>query len=174
VRSSIASALLFVVVIATLGSGWGKAAKPLRPGGKIGAMRLVRGVTYEADQKIFEFCDPVILKPGRYARSCLVPRARRLFIGYGNFEPTLKALNRDFMGQWSLWVDGHPVNLRAFGTSDRTLVAFPAAGGKDVILREWKVILVGATPGKHTLRYRSRIASFGTTDATWTFVVARR
>jgi len=61
--------------------------------------------------------------------------------------------------------------LKAFGTSDRTLVAFPAAGGKDVVLREWDLMLEHAEAGRHTLRYRSR-SSTGSTDATWIFTVA--
>jgi hypothetical protein len=55
--------------------------------------------------------------------------------------------------------------VRTFG------VRFPAAGGKQVILREWSVIVIGVTPGKHVLRYRSESRSLGTTDATWTFTV---
>ena len=73
--------------------------------------------------------------------------------------------------KWDLWLDGRPVNLSLFGTSDRTLHYFPAAGGKNVILREWSVIVIGVTPGRHVIRYRSRTRSLGTTDATWTFTV---
>jgi hypothetical protein len=43
-----------------------------------------------------------------------------------------------------------------------------------VILREWRVILVGATPGTHAVRYRIRSARGPTTDAGWTFTVAKR
>ena len=32
------------------------------------------------------------------------------------------------------WLDGRPIDLRSFGTSDRTLVAFPPADLKDVTL----------------------------------------
>jgi hypothetical protein len=51
--------------------------------------------------------------------------------------------------KWDLWLDGRHVSLPRFGTSERTLYYFPPAGGKNVILREWNVILVGVTPGKH-------------------------
>jgi len=53
------------------------------------------------------------------------------------------------------------------------LFDFPPAGGKNVILREWRVMLIGATPGRHTLRYRVQDPS-GTGDTTWAFTVARR
>ena len=73
--------------------------------------------------------------------------------------------------KWDLWFDGRQVSLPRFGTSERTLYAFPPAGGKDAILREWSVTLIGVTPGKHAIRYRSASRSLGTTDATWTLIV---
>jgi hypothetical protein len=140
-------------------------------------MSLTRGTRWQADVNLFDYyCDPVIRKPGRYSRSCKeVPRVARLFIGLGSFDRTKKLLARDWrQTRWNLWVDGHAVNLPPFGTSDYMLIAFPPAGGKNVILRRWDVILDEATPGKHTLRSRSRSASAGTYDATWTFVVVKR
>jgi hypothetical protein len=65
------------------------------------------------------------------------------------------------------------IDLPAFGTADRTgWTPFPDIGGEDDIRREWKVILVGATPGQHTLKYRTR--SPQTVDGVWTFVVAKK
>jgi len=166
---------MFVLVALTaLVSGCGGPAGSAEPGSKIGAMRLLRGTTSQADLKLFDSCNPVILRSGRRRRSCHVPHVQRLFIGYGIFEPTRRGLARDWRRtRWDLWVDGHRVDLPAFGTDDRTLYAFPPAAGKDVILREWDVILLNATPGKHELRYRSGSGSAATTDATWAFVVAR-
>jgi hypothetical protein len=155
-------------------AAWGGSTKPIDPGGKIGTMIVVKGTQADADAKFFDFCDPVILKPGRYARACAVPHAIRLFVGYGDFAPTRKAIDLDSaQSRWDAWIDGHHIDLPSFGTSDRTLYAFPAAGGKDVILREWRVMLLKATPGKHTLRYRNRNAVYGTVDATWTFTVGK-
>ena len=160
-------------IAAALLSGCGGSPGDVDPGGKIGDMALVTGTASDADLKFFDVCDPIILKPGRYLRSCAIPRVPRLFIGYGTFEPTRKALESDWKQlKWDFWLDRRRVNLAAFGTSDRTLYGFPAAGGKNVILREWKVILLGVTPGKHTIRYRSEGPSLGTTDATWAFRVA--
>lgn len=76
--------------------------------------------------------------------------------------------------KWSLWIDDHRVDLPASGTSDRVLSALPQAGGKDVILREWRVTLVEPTVGEHTVRYRSEptnTKNSGVTDATWTFTM---
>ena len=135
-------------------------------------MTLSRGTSFGADLKLFDSCNPVLPRSGRYTRSCTVPRVGRLFIGYGHFALTKRALEQDWKKtHWDLWLDGRRVNLKAFGTSDRTLVAFPAAGGKDVVLREWDLMLEHAEAGRHTLRYRSR-SSTGSTDATWIFTVA--
>lgn len=134
-------------------------------------MLVVKGTAATADHKLFDSCDPVILRSGRYARRCgLVPRVKRLFIGYGVFALP-REINKVWApSTWAAWVDGRRIELTAFGKSDRMLYGFPAAGGKDVILREWRVMLVAATPGRHTLRYRFR-DSGGTIDATWTFTI---
>jgi hypothetical protein len=164
--------VLLSVTVVLLGTGFGSSQPPVGPGGKIGTMTLVRGIEHAADAELWLFCKPVIPKPGRYRRTCFVPFVRRLFIGYGDWERTRKAL--DFVWKqlkWDLWFDGRHINLPRFGTSERTLYSFPPAGGKNVILREWSVTLIGITPGKHVLRYRSASRSLGTTDATWTFTV---
>ena len=135
-------------------------------------MRLVKGTEATGDHKLFDTCDPVILRRGVYARRCgSVVRVKRLFIGYGVF-----ALPREINevwrpSTWAAWFDGRRTQLPAFGWSDRTLSRFPPAGGKDVTLREWRVMLVGATPGRHTIRYRFRDPS-GWIDATWRFTVS--
>jgi len=165
--------VLLSVTVVLLGTGFGSSQPPVGPGGKIGTMTLVRGVEHKADAELWGlFCDAVIPKAGRYRRTCFVPRVRSLFIGYGDWERTRKALDSVWKQlKWDLWFDGRRVNLSRFGTSERTLYYFPAAGGKNVILREWSVILIGLTPGRHVIRYRSQSRSLGTTDATWTFTV---
>jgi hypothetical protein len=166
--------VFILLALAALLGGCGGSAASVEPGSTVGAMTLVRGTTSQADLKFFDLCNPIILESGQYRRSCHVPHVHRLFIGYGTFEPTKRSLDRDWrQTRWDLWVDGHRVDLPAFGTDDRPLYAYPAAGGKDVTLREWDVILEDATPGRHELRYRSRPRSGATTDATWTFAVAR-
>jgi hypothetical protein len=164
---ALGSYLAFALGFASSNSGLG-------PGDKVGAMTLQRGTSYEADEKLFDHCNPVVYTSGVLRRTCTVPRVRRVFVGYGDFFATKKALDKAWKEtKWNLWVDGHAVDLRAFGTADRILHAFPPAGYKDVILREWLVTLVGATPGKHTVRYRSANAGSGVHDDTWTFTVRR-
>ena len=162
--------VLVALAVALLAGGFRSSPPPVRPGGKIGTMTLVRGIEHGADDEIWRFCNAVIPKPGRYRRTCFVPRVERLFIGYGDWERTRKALDSRWRQlRWDLWFDGRQVDLPRFGTSERTLYYFPPAGGKNVILREWSVVLVGVASGKHVVRYRSSSRSLGTTDATWTF-----
>jgi hypothetical protein len=163
--------VLLAVIVVLLAGGFG-GSPPVRPGGKIGTMTVVRGIEHRADDEIWRFCKAVIPKPGRYHRTCFVPRVERLFIGYGDWEKTQKALEAAWRRlKWDLWVDGHQVDLPRFGTSERTLYYFAPAGGKNAILREWSVTLLGVTSGKHVIRYRSASRSLGTTDATWTLTV---
>jgi hypothetical protein len=166
--------VLLQVTAALLGGGCRSSPRSAEPGDEIGTMTLVRGTEHQADEEIFAYCNAVISKARRYHRSCNVPRARLLFVGYGDWERTRGALNSAWKQlKWDLWLDGRQVRLSRFGSAERLLYAFPPAGGKTVILREWSVILVGATPGKHTLRYRRTSRSVGTTDATWTFTVGQ-
>jgi hypothetical protein len=164
--------VLLPVTALLLAAGFPSSSSPVGPGGKIGAVTLVRGIEHKADAELWVFCDPAIPKPGRYLRTCSVPHVRRLFIGYGDWERTRRALDSAWKQlKWDLWFDDRRVALPRFGSSERTLYAYPPAGGKNAILREWSVTLVGVTPGKHVIRYRSASRSLGTTDATWTFTV---
>jgi hypothetical protein len=169
--------VLLVVTAALIASGLRSAPPLVGPGDKIGTMTLIRGSEREADTELWGlYCDAVIPTPGRYRRTCssppFVPHLRRLFIGYGDWERTRKALNSVWKQlKWDLWFDGHRVNLSRFGYSERRLYNFPAAGGRQVLLREWSVIVAGVTKGRHVIRYRSTSRSLGTTDATWTFIV---
>jgi hypothetical protein len=174
VKRGSAGVLLLAVTVALLAAGSRSSPPALGPGSKIGTMTLVRGNEHEADQELWgAYCDPLTLKPERYNRTCrAVPRIVRLFIGYGDLESTMKASASAWKKlKWESWLDGHPIDLPRFGTDVRTLDTVQM-GGKNAILREWSVIVNGATPGKHVIRYRSTSPS-GITDAAWTFTVQR-
>ena len=143
----------------------------IEPGQRVNGMLVVQGVKRDSDAWLFDsICDPIVLRPGRRTRSCgHLPPVRRIFIGYGIFAPG-EQIDRAWRStRWELWIDGRPVSLRRFGHSDRTLMGFAPAGGRDVVLREWSIILVGAE-GRHSIRYRTRSPS-GVGDTTWRFVV---
>ena len=133
-------------------------------------MKLTNGRHVPPETELWEACDPVITKPGIYRRSCHFPVLDRLWIGYGDFETSRKALNALWKREsWKLYVDRRAVDLKAFGTAERILIAYPPAGGKDAILREWAVRLVDPPRGKHTIRYITRSTrTSAVVDATWT------
>lgn len=147
----------------------------IEPSTRVNGMLVVQGRAERANTTIFGFyCDPVVLKSGHFARTCKrIPPVSRLFVGYGIFTPP-KAIEREWKtSTWDMWIDGQHVNLKAFGTTDRTLANYPPAGGKDVTLREWSVTLVKPTPGRHTIRYRTRWPT-STIDITWALTVAAK
>ena len=145
----------------------------IEPSTRVNGMLVVQGSARRAQVRLFsDWCDPVVLSPGRRTRSCgRIPRAPRLFVGYGLFDSQANIERTWKASRWEMWIDGQRVNLQAFGTADRFLLRYGPAGNKDVVLREWSVTLVDATPGRHTLRYRTR-EPVGVTDTTWTFTVA--
>jgi hypothetical protein len=165
---------VFLLVMVLVLTGIGGGSSGLRPGDELSGMTLIKGTAERADLKLFDVCDPVIMARGRYTRKCrAVPRVSRLFIGYGQFDLP-RVIDKTWRNPtWAAWLDGRRIDLPWFGTSDRTLDAFPPAGGKSVTLREWRVMLVKASPGRHTLRYRFRDTS-GVIDAAWVFAVRRQ
>ena len=145
----------------------------IEPSTRVKGMLVVQGPAQRTETRLLGlFCDPVVLRPGRRTRACgLIPRTTRLYVGYGSFEPQAKIDAAWKATTWDMWIDGERVDLSAFGTTDRWLVNYPPAGGKDVVLREWSITLIRATPGRHSIRYRAR-GPDGVTDTTWTFRVA--
>ena len=172
-RSTISFALLFAFAFAAIvGVGSAGTAGPVQPGGKIGTMKVVRGEEFDSDLYLFNVCNPVISNASRYHRSCSVPRVQKMFIGLGAIQSTRNGLVEYWKRtRWNLWIDGRPVGLAAFGTADGAWRRFRPTG-KPAFFRLWKVILVGATPAKHTLRYQVRDRG-GTIDATWTVTVVK-
>ncbi len=125
--------VFLVAGVAALEASCGGSASLVGPGGKIGAMTLAAGTVSDADEKFFDLCKANVPKPGRYERSFDVRRVPRLFIGPGYVAPTRKATQLNWRrSKWAPWVDGRSIDLPAFGTSDRVLLGFPPAGGKDV------------------------------------------
>jgi hypothetical protein len=135
-------------------------------------MLVVQGTAQRSQTRLFpNWCDPVVLTPGRRTRSCgRIPQTTRLYVGYGLFESEAKIDRIWKAAKWEMWIDGKRVNLEAFGSSDRWLLKYGPAGNQDVVLREWQVTLLRTTPGRHTIRYRNREAG-GVIDTTWTFTV---
>ncbi len=138
----------------------------IEPGERIGDMVLTTAQDEGgAEPQLFDFCDPYITEsdPAVITRECEVPVMPYYFIGYGIFADTTSELDTLWSTiAWELIVDGHPVDLAAFGTIDLDW-------GKQY--RVLNVVLANPTPGEHTIRYiYNEFAE--PTDATWTFTVA--
>jgi hypothetical protein len=161
-----------LVVVATGTAGQRHTAN-IEPSERVRGMLVVQGPATRAQTALFGIYCETDIPTGRHRGTCMdVPRVRRLFVGYGMWA-SKAAISRLWNARdWSMWIDGQRVSLDEFGTADRMLWAYPPAGGKDVTLREWSVILAHPTPGSHTIRYRIRQPQ-GTTDVTWEFKVAR-
>ena len=142
------------------------------PGTPVNGMVVVQGIARDANTALFDtFCDPVVLSAGRRSRTCgVIPAVRRIFVGAGVFAAKKRIDAAWNALTWRMWVDGRSVGLARFGHSDRWLLDFPPAGGRDVVLREWSIVLVGAK-GVHTIRYRTS-GPGGVADTTWKFRVA--
>jgi hypothetical protein len=162
------------LIAATVAFARTEHAGVIGPSTRVHGMLVVQGSAERSEARLFsDYCDPVVLKPGRRTRQCRrIPQTTRLYVGYGLFAPEAKIERAWRDARWNVWIDGERVDLQAFGWADRTLTKYPPAGNKDVVLREWSVTLVRATAGRHTIRYRNHEFG-GALDTTWTFVVRR-
>jgi hypothetical protein len=148
---------------------------PLRPGARIGPMRLERVDSGDNLVSIFNFCNPLIFAPGLIHRHCTIPGSHRLFVGWGDFESTYPALERVWRHErWRLRIDGHDIQLANFGTDDRTLYSYPPGSHANSILREWRIALINPSPGPHRIRYLVYRDHATVTDVTWTVTISAR
>ena len=139
--------------------------RPVEPGGKIGAMTVIRGDDSHA-KNMWASCPTHISKPGIYHRSCSPSKSPRLYIGASDSRATQKELDSAWKNErWSLWVDRRPVDLPRFGAS-----VSHGFNGHDFFSKSWRVILVDAPSGKHTIHYRWRQPS-GVFDVTMNVTV---
>jgi hypothetical protein len=174
-RRAGAAAALVAVLLAAGASGAAARSGAIEPATRVNGMLVVQGLARESNVALFGlYCDPVVLRPGRRSRVCAVdvPPVRRIFVGHGIWAISERALESAWRAQnATMWIDGRRVGLERFGYGDRWLSNFAAADGRDVLLREWSIVLLGAR-GRHSIRYRTRLPQ-GVLDTTWTFVVRR-
>jgi hypothetical protein len=124
---------------------------------------------------IFEFCSPKGLKPGVSSRECKLPAVPQLFVGPGLSDRSSSALDRGWDAvatSWQVFIDGRKIDLRSFGTMPNRSFYEPSVGAP-VFVREWNLLLVGPTPGDHTLRFVVFRAK-DRQDVTYTFTVEGR
>jgi len=176
VRVGVVGSIAAVALVVTTGaSARSSSTVAIDPGTRVNGMLVVQGIAQEADVSLFTpFCDPVVVRPGAETRTCAtLPPSKRIFIGYGTWAVSRKLLDAAWdKKSWALWIDGHPIKLSRFGTTERWIPSLREANGRRVLLREWAVILVGAR-GRHSIRYSPALPR-RLHSTTWNFTVASR
>jgi mannose-6-phosphate isomerase-like protein (cupin superfamily) len=179
IRFVAVAATLAALTVTTGASANVAGSDAIEPGTRVNGMFVVQGLARDADVALFGYyCDPVVLTAGRRTRVCStsLPPVRRIFVGHGTWAVSRRLLDavwNAYAGRTEMWIDGQPVRLTGFGHSDRWLLKYPPADGRNALLREWSIVLVGAK-GRHSIRYRGRLPQLGVTDVTWKFTVATR
>jgi hypothetical protein len=142
----------------------------LKPGKKIDDMLITTGVenayplsafcsvTKENDQSIRVDCDELSF-------------CANIAIGetFGVMDLIPQSIGWDEL-RWELSVDGHAIDLEAFGVNDFVHPG-PASSPSPVrevfkVARDWNVVLVNPTPGMHTLRGQAQSLD-GAETYTW-------
>jgi len=166
--------LIFLALFTTTVVGCAKATptpeaviKLLKPGDRVGDMLLSAHPPTSMEASIFNYCNPFVSEsiPSTDIRQCDVPELPHLSIGFGERASTQEGLEAAWQSKtWELYVDGHPIDLSAFGTIDLDV-------GEKV--RIWNVGLENLTPGLHRVRYISREVDGASepTDITWEFTI---
>ena len=148
-------------------------SRPLQPGAEVNGMFLATATLL--DTGMFTYCDPYFSESGTFVRYCTVPQLP-LMIGYGHIDDSPELLEQGWRAQWwRLYLDGHEVDLPAFGTLPDGH-DFDLYFHREMWLRQWAVTVVNPTPGLHTVRYLIEQPPDGdepggTSDITWTLNV---
>jgi len=119
----------------------------INPGDKIGNFLITTGDSEGVTFMTFLHC-----AVSNDTETCEVPVGTKINVSNGIYDPDLSSgMNLDEL--WSdhtyeMSIEGYPVNLKAFGSIDKT---HPYAG----IVRHWNVVVVSDKPGKVTTNYSS-------------------
>jgi alpha-amylase len=139
---------------ATLAPAPTSAVSMLMPGDNIGQMTVEISPSFTPN--LLDYCDPAFSdKPGGETVDCTMPLLPEFEIGQIWYATEATLLDSSWEAlTWELYVDGHSVNLDAFGTFD---VDVYTEDGTPITGRMWNLKLVNATAGGHTLRYLYRV-----------------
>ncbi|HEX6036200.1 MAG TPA: hypothetical protein VFY83_17300 [Anaerolineales bacterium] len=146
--------LMIAVVIACQSARPSTDNSMLNPGDEIDGMVITTGAA-EAPP-LWAFCPPASETDNTVTMDCELPPLPKLAIGhtFGAADRALQTLDWS-EATWKVSLDGHLVDLSAFGTYD---FVFPDLSKPPSPIREvfrnmkiWDVMLENPTPGMHTL-----------------------
>lgn len=122
----------------------------LKPGSKIGQMSLQisrTSIPSWSDYCMIAFSD----SPGGDTIDCRMPLLPEFEIGVPWSAASQELLDANWQNlAWELFVDGRPVDLDAFGTTD---FDSQTEDGAPIRSRRWNLKLVNPTAGDHEVRY---------------------
>jgi hypothetical protein len=142
----------------------------LQPGGKIGNMAITTGV--EEAFPLSAFCSATKENDQSIRVDCAeLSVCANIAIGhmFGLMDLIPPSVGWDEL-IWKMTVDGHPIDLEAFGVYDFLHPDSPSGPSpvREVfkVTRLWNVVLVNPTPGMHTLRGQAQSRD-GAETYTW-------
>jgi len=140
----------------------------LQPGDKIVDMAITTGV--ENAFPLWSICGPKKVNDHAIMADCgEISYYDNLAIGHtlGVMDLVDPFIDREELN-WKMFVDGHPVNLKAFSVYEFVHPDFPSKPLGEVfrVLRVWDVVLVNPAPGMH--RVDGQVQDGG---ATYTWVI---
>jgi len=125
----------------------------LEPGDKIDDMTIITGTKYAVP--LWTACSPKKVNDNLISGECSeLPVYSKLAIGHtlGVMDLLDPSIEWEEL-IWELSLDGHPIDLEAFGVYDFVYPDFPSKPLGEVfrVVRVWDVVLVNPTPGMHRI-----------------------
>ena len=122
----------------------------INPGDKIGEMTLEQGDQALPYPSIWYFCEimPDELEPTKSSSDCEVPQMSGIAIEIGWFAKETRLEANWEAIEWSLTIDGNPIDLEAFEWTETKFIAH----GEDNKSRVWILNLKDLSPGRHKLK----------------------
>lgn len=139
----------------------------LKPGETIDGMVITTGI--EDAFPLWAICSPRKVNDHSIRADCGEVSYANLAIGHTLGVMSLVPQSTDWEELvWEMSVDGHPIDLAAFGVYDFVHPDFPSKPFGEVfrVIRVWDVVLVNPTPGTHRLQGRAQ-SQDGAETYTW-------
>ena len=164
------SSLLFPFSQLGIGSHLSKrdlAYPRLKPGEKIGEMIITTGA--EDAFPLWSICGPIRVTGNSIKADCGELSHEKLVIGHtlGVMDLVAPSIEWEDLN-WEISVNGHPIDLAAFGVYDFVQIFHPSHSGREVfrVSKVWNIVLVNPAPGMHRLQGQAQ-SQDGAETYTW-------